>query len=105
MLEFLLVLCVLVIGALVWVLFRLLNNLNQVDNIMESLSVSLSTLYTMASHVLEGEIYSNEPTLIAFIDQLKRTNETLVSYDEFFNIKIQGDLSIYDEEDTIGEGN
>jgi len=77
-----------IIGFGSWVVYRGLNRMNETDNVLEDLSYHLSIFYTMSEEVLSRELYSNEPTIIAFMDQLKLTSEILKSYDQFFQIAI-----------------
>jgi len=75
-----------VIGVGVWFINRGINRMNQTDNILDDLSYNLSIIYTMCQDIRSKEIYSNEPMIMMFVDQLEKFNQVLRSYDTFFQI-------------------
>ena len=80
----------LTLGVSLYANFRFREEINRLDDIYEGLFGYMNLLNNMCATVLSNEIYSNEPTIRAFINVLKDTQVALKQVNDEFD---------YDEEE------
>jgi len=86
---------------MMYVIYRLLERLSFYEDMFDSLSKPFLNLGKKITSMLNGTIYSNEPTIIDLVDSLREVNSIIVhlgeEYDMFASIE-EGDVT---QEDIV----
>ena len=91
MIEILLVIFIIVSGALGYVLYRSLGRLSFYEDMYDDMYQRFFGLGQEIRGLLEREIYSNDPVIKGFVDQLQEIEYYIQQLDENYKFNLLGE--------------
>lgn len=84
--EVIISLLIIIILALTYVIYRLLDRISFYEDLFTDAGKAFFNIGQRAKSILAGEIYSNEPVIVDFVEELKNVNEFLNNLDSEYNV-------------------
>jgi len=84
--EVIISLLIIIIAVLAYVIYRLLDRISFYEDLFVDAGKAFFNIGQRTKSILAGEIYSNEPVIVDFVEELKNVNDFLNNLDSEYNV-------------------